>query len=239
MSVVKQTIKNDVMSRGFVTREVSSSTLQIVFSPRASFSQIDVCFKICKRVAANTGEKIEISLSALRSDVVVSVRVGSKRPLEEDVGSATSSARAASPHTWSEDYYCKRVNESIEKIHNAVKGTENEDKLEKASEILYRFERLSSLDGGAERAVQSFGLFVKKLRSSDVPSIMLAIRVNTATPVKGTDVQKMLGVSWKDGMFTTETGVEGVDGFKLPLSEEAELSLKHGNKPLLIMTTVS
>ena len=231
-SDAKDVIKRDISALGFSVRDASASTIQVVFTPRASFSNIERCISTCNASASRERLKIEVSIAAVKKDVVVSVRCGKKRAIENDMlGTQTRNSH-------SEANFYQSVDDSIEKIIKVVKGTENESKAKKAAEILYRFETLRSMDGGAERSVQSFGVFVKRLPTNNRPIIMLAVRLNTATPVKISEVRKILSDSWADGVFSTENKIEGLDGVELPFSAEADVCMQHGNFPLLIVTSV-
>jgi hypothetical protein len=129
-----------------------------------------------------------------------------------------------------DDFY-DNVDASISKINKSGDQDSGLKGLTAAKEILYRFEGLRSIDGCGERAVQSFGIFKKKLSSSEDTHLLLAMRINTGTPIRVGDLQS-------DGAFTTDDTFDGVDGVELPLSDEAKVSLEYGNHPLLVITSV-
>ena len=231
-SDAKDVIKRDISALGFSVRDASASTIQVVFTPRASFSNIERCIITSTASASRERLKIELSIAAVKKELVLSIRCGKKRAIEHD----TLLTETRKSH--SEAIFYQSVDDSIAKILKVVKGTENEGKVKKAAEILYRFETLRSMDGCAERSVQSFGVFVKRLPTNNRPIIMLAVRLNTATPVRISEVRKILSDSWADGVFSTEDKIEGLEGVELPFSEEADVCMQHGNHPLLIVTSV-
>jgi hypothetical protein len=228
----KEEICKGIETIGFSHTVSSAGVIKISFNTRASFSNVDTCIKLCRASASKHSARLEMSISAFRKDVLMSVRVGGKRPLE------------SGPHTsdlfdGKEEFY-DRVDSTID----AISKLEKEDSkmllsdTGKAKDILYRSEQLKSMDGGGERAIQSFGLFKKKLPGNEKFHLLIAMRINTGTAIKLDDMIRVLGDAWTDGALTTEDKLDGIDNVELPLSEEAKVSLEHGNHPLLIITTV-
>lgn len=231
-SDAKDDVCKGVDAIGFSHSVSSAGIIKISFKSRASFKNVETCIALCKASASKHRVRLELSISALRKDVVMSVRIGGKRPLEN--GSKTSDL-----FDGKEEFY-DRVDttiNTISKLEKSVSKTVPAD-TEKAKEILYRSEQLKSMDGCGERAIQSFGLFKKKLQGNDKSHLLLAMRINTGTAVKLDDMVRVLGGAWADGALTTEDKLDGIDGVELPLSEEAKVSLEHGNHPLLVITTI-
>jgi hypothetical protein len=228
---VRDTIKCGISALGFKVDESTAGVIQIKFSNRASFKNVDTCAAICKAAVADKRERLEMSIGAYKKDIVMNARVGGKRPLE------TSSMSMEALTDGKDDFY-DNVDASISKINKSGDQDSGLKGLTAAKEILYRFEGLRSIDGCGERAVQSFGIFKKKLSSSEDTHLLLAMRINTGTPIRVGDLQSILGESWSDGAFTTDDTFDGVDGVELPLSDEAKVSLEYGNHPLLVITSV-
>ena len=84
--------------------------------------------------------------------------------------------------------------------------------------------------GPSEKAVQSFGIFQKKLTAADPrPRLVIALRLRleflSALPTS----KSCLGPCWEDGAITIGDSVSGVDSVQLPLTSEGQASRDHGN----------
>ena len=84
----KDDICKGVEAIGFSNSVSSAGIVKISFKARASFKNVETCIALCKASASKHRVRLELSISALRKDVVMSVRIGGKRPLEN--GSKTS-----------------------------------------------------------------------------------------------------------------------------------------------------
>ena len=121
--------------------------------------------------------------------------------------------------------------------------SKREAQMAAAQALLYKVETLRSLDGVCERAVQSFGLFRRSLdaRAASAPkarALVLALRINTATPVSFSHLKSVLGSSWEDGALTTDGSLDGLEDVELPTSAEAQIGIKSGNYPLTVLTRI-
>ena len=101
-------------------------------------------------------------------------------------------------------------------------------------------ERVLSLRGPAgEVLVQSYAMLTRKLKPTDaLPSVVIAVRLNSGIPVPVSSLKRCLGPCWKDGVVSSESSVNGVCDRDLPLTEEGMASKRMGNLPMLIVTSI-
>lgn len=230
---VRDDIKRSLESIGFPWTESAAGIISTSFNSRTSFKNVNTWASVCKAAASKTGMRLEMSIAAFKKDIVVSARVGGKRRRENGPLAGGSLLDGC-------DDFHDRVDATIERINKSEKANTNSltAYIQKAKDVLYRSEQLKSMDGCSERAVQSFGLFKKRLNGEEKYSLLLAIRLNTGTAIRLSDMIGVLGETWADGALTTEGRLDGVQGVELPMSEEAKVSMEHGNFPLLIITTI-
>tara|TARA_B110000444_G_scaffold258266_1_gene298728 strand:+ start:997 stop:1809 length:813 start_codon:yes stop_codon:yes gene_type:complete len=155
------------------------------------------------------------------------------KPLSSDPALTTSNGKR-------KRNLCEDQEEAVTKARkrlSSVNAPELESELEMAQAVI---ERVLTLRGPAgEVLVQSYALLTKKLKPSDaMPSVVIAIRLNSGIPVHVSSLKRCLGTCWKDGVVSSSNSVNGVCDRDLPLTEEGEASKRMGNLPMLIVTSI-
>lgn len=223
----KEAARRRVENASFATESPTSSVLRVVFGKQTSFAQLS---KAAELLVDKT-QKCEVSVASVKNSVVLNARFGNKRSVE-----------TSTPTDDTTEPFLDRVDKSIESIKKSTDGA-SEAELAAAQALLYKVETLRSLDGVCERAVQSFGLFRRSLdaRVASAPkarALVLALRINTATPVSFSHLKSVLGSSWEDGALTTDGSLDGLEDVELPTSAEAQIGIKSGNYPLTVLTRI-
>ena len=130
-----------------------------------------------------------------------------------------------------------KVDDTVKTFKKNAKDV-NEKELDAAREVLEKLlGRLTGPDG--ERAIQSYGLFAKKLAADDPrPRTLIAARLNANAPVRIGELKTALGSCWQDGAITVNDTLDDVSSVSLPLTPEGEAARSFGNAPLLLVTRV-
>jgi hypothetical protein len=212
---------------GWTARPTASQTRAIAITKgTVSFQTLQTCYERCKAEAGET--KLEVLLSSSSQDLLMSVNAGAKRGRPSE---------AEQP---------KNVADLRDSVANAVKKLEklsappSSEELKTAQSVVESIVCVLRAADGDELACQSFGLFYRKLSPSDTkPRVVLAFRLHAGTPVRVHDLRSCLQTTWSDGAITIEDTLHSVDSVALPLTSEGQLSLEHGNRPILIVTSVS
>jgi len=227
-----ETLQGVAKSLGYETK-LTSVGLQLILPDVISFGTLNVWNKSCKDVAASAKTTVEDMLVSQGKKLVLATRIGAKRARDDD-GNAPSQKDLDD------------VQDKVETLISKVIGTSPKDSINKSeADVAKRvLEKCTALllgpSGPTEKAVQSFGIFQKKLASSDPrPRLVLALRLNAGIPVSVAVLKSCLGSCWEDGAITVSDSVSGVDAVQLPLTAEGEASREHGNLPILIVTSVS
>ena len=226
-----ETLVNVAKGLGYETKTTSAGVLQVLLPDTVSFGSLNVWNQSCKDVASSTRVSIEDMLVSQGNQLLVATRIGSKRPREE----------AEKPSQRELDDVQEKVDILVSKVKKAApKDTLDTSEIEVAKNVLQKCTALLvGPTGPAERAVQSFGLFQKKLAPSDPrPRLVIALRLNAGIPTNSALLKSCFGACWVDGAITVADSVSGVDSVQLPLTPEGEASREHGNRPILIVTSV-
>jgi len=214
---------------GWVVRRTKAGVLQAVCQNTVSFLLLAQCLEACRSASKECSVQVEALLSTIGMELVISVRIGGKRRREEECRQSLKST---------EDLRDK-IHSTISKL-SKTEVTPLPEELARATSVLDNVVCvLKAASGKQERAIQSYGIFFRKLKPSDVRNrIVLAFRLHAGTPVRINDLRHCLGETWEDGAITSGETVNGVDSVVLPLTEEGVLSLEHGNSPIMILTSV-
>ena len=207
-------------------RDTTSGVLQIKFSQTVSFSTLNLLHDAAKQASTRTGVAIQDVLATHGQELLLALRFSRKR---ERTGDAPTEKEM--------EAVVKKVDDTIAAYTKSSKDAKL-DEIEVAREILEKLlGRLAGTDN--EKVVQSFGIFGKKLASSDPrPRVVVAIRINANTPIKLGELKTALGPCWVDGALTSRESLEDVSSVSLPLTAEGEASRSFGNLPLLLVTSV-
>jgi hypothetical protein len=218
---------------GHETKLSTASVLQVTLTDTVSFGVLNVFNQSCAEVSSRTNVPIETMLVSQGKQLVIATRVGAKRPRGADDEDAPSQRDLDEVQTKVEDLV-KKVNKA------ASKDSINDSEMQIAKKVLQKCTALLLGPSGVhEKAVQSFGLFQKKLAPSDPrPRLVIALRLNAGVPIDCKVLKSCLGSCWTDGAITISDSVSGVDSVQLPLTPEGEASREHGNMPILIVTSV-
>lgn len=216
---------------GLTTRLTAAGVLHTCLDDTVSFSTLDKWNGSCKALAKANTLPIEDLLLSQGANLLIATRIGLKRPREEQ-----------SPITQHElDTIQERICQLVKKLEkNAVKDSTKKEELEAARTLLERSTAtLFGPSGAEEKAVQSFGLFQRRLGASDPrPRLVAALRLNAGVPLRIASLKAAMGTSWADGAVTVSDSVSGVDSVQLPLTDEGEASKAFGNLPLLLVTSI-
>ena len=218
---------------GHVTKLSTASILQVTLPHTVSFGAISVWNQSCAEVSSGTNVPVESMLVSQGKQLVIATRVGAKRPRGADDDDTP-------PQRDLDDVQAK-VDELVKKVNKAaLKDSINDSEMQIAKKVLQKCTALLLGPSGVhEKAVQSFGLFQKKLAPSDPrPRLVIALRLNAGVPIDCRVLKSCLGNCWTDGAITVSDAVSGVDSVQLPLTPEGEASREHGNLPILIVTSV-
>tara|TARA_B110000858_G_scaffold189842_1_gene237046 strand:- start:40 stop:825 length:786 start_codon:yes stop_codon:yes gene_type:complete len=238
----------------FETLEVASSSsksatfclktpnlARIEFPQEVAFSTIDSLYKCTKQASKGTAHvmAVESLLLTDKRKIVMAVRAkpaeppptqGKKRGIDE-----------VSPTE-------ELVSEKLEKsVNNAVddkvlqliaqlkkNANANTENVSTAEHALRSMGRLRGQAG--ERALQSFSATSKKLGGT-AHSLLISASFNSGVCIRLSELKQSLGSLWKDGQFAVETFSDFADMVP-PLSSEGTVSLRFGNYPLLLLTSV-
>ena len=211
---------------GWTARPTSSPVRAVgVTKGTVSFQSLQTCYDRCKTEAGET--KLDVLMSSSGKDLLVSANAGGKRgrPSEAEPPKNVADLR-------------DNVASAIQKLEKLPsKPTSEEIKIAKS--VVESVVCVLRAADGDELACQSFGLFYRKLAQSDTkPRIVLAFRLHAGTPVRVHDLRSCLQDTWSDGAITIEDTLNSVDSVALPLTAEGQLSLNHGNRPILVVTSV-
>lgn len=209
--------------------KTAASVLQGECQDTVSFSTLNSYAEACKRAASEYGVAVEPMIGSIGKKMVVSTRLGAKRQRTED-----------NPNLRGEEDKRDKIRATLGKLSKA-EAAPPEAEIARATKVLDATVcRLMAVGGCEEQAVQSYGIFFKKLSPSDPRNrIVLAFRLHAGTHVRLLDLKSCLGECWVDGAITSADKVSGVDSVALPLTEEGAISLEHGNAPLLVVTSVN
>jgi hypothetical protein len=229
-----ETLKCVAVGLGYSTKLTSASVLQVILPDTVSFGSLNVWSTSCKEVASKTSVPIEDMLVSQGKQLIIATRIGTKRQREESE-SDRPSQRDLDDVQYKVDSLVSKVKKS------APKDSINASEMEIATNVLKKCTALlTGPMGPSEKAVQSFGIFQKKLTASDPRArIVVALRLNAGIPTNCALLKSCLGACWSDGAITVADSVSGVDSVQLPLTEEGAASRDHGNLPILIVTSVA
>ena len=88
-----------------------------------------------------------------------------------------------------------------------------------------------------ETLMQSYGIFVKKMRESDErPSLVLAARMHGGVGVPLAALRRALGSCWCDGALTTDPDSSVLAGIALPATDAADAAAGHGQSSVFLVT---
>jgi hypothetical protein len=208
-------------------RTTASGVVNVVFKDTTSFTTLNTLHDAVKETAKRTDVAADDLLATQGNELLLAIRFGKKR------------ARAAEPADGEVAAAVQKVGETLTKLQKSP-GAEGitSDELGVARDVL---EKLVGclLGGDGEKVVQSFGVFAKKLATTDPrPRLVVAARLNASTPMRVAELKTALGKCWCDGAITTSDSLNEVSQIQLPLTSEGEASREFGNLPLLLVTSV-
>lgn len=223
-------LAQDLTEGGWAVRTTNAGVLQAVCQPTVSFLVLGQCLDACKASSNAFHIPVEAMISTIGGELVVSVRIGGKRQRQESIEKSMQSIEAIRD----------TIRATVAKLSN-TEGGPSKAELERATVVLDNVVCvLTAVGGTEERAIQSYGIFLKKLAPSDPRNrIVIAFRIHAGTPVRITDLKQCLGECWVDGAITSADTVHGIDSVALPLTEEGALSLEHGNSPIMMVTSLT
>lgn len=219
-------------SMGLATRVTAAGVLQVVLAETTSFKQLETYHDAVKRTARRAGVLIEDSIGSQGAELVVATRIGTKRPRPSDV---------PPPNEQTLRDLVDKIGTTVERVRkSAQKDTIDATELDTARGVLERcVARLTGTGGPDDRAVQSYGVYQRKLAETDPrPRIVVAMRLNAGVAIKLGEFKSCLGACWTDGAITTADSVFGVESVELPLTEEGKASRYFGNLSVLVVTSV-
>ncbi len=89
-----------------------------------------------------------------------------------------------------------------------------------------------------ETLMQSYGIFVKKMRDSDErPSLVLAARMHGGVGVPMGALKHALGSCWHDGALTTDEESSVLTGITLPSTDAADAAAGYGQSSVFLVTS--
>ena len=225
-----------LVGNGWVVRTTSAGVLQAVCQDTVSFCVLNRCLNASNVVSKEFSTNVEALVSTIGKELVVSMRIksplgGSKRKREEG-------GEQQQPQRVIEDIRDK-IRSTVAKL-SKTEGAPPKIELDRATVVLDNTVCLLTAAGVSdERSCQSYGVFFKKLTASDARNrVVLAFRLHAGTPVCLKLLKQCLGECWADGAITSTGAVEGIDSVELPLTEEGALSMKFGNSPILLVTSI-
>ena len=213
-----------------IVSATTSSVLQAACTTTVSFSTLASFLELSKTASKDAGTAVEPMITSIGTKMMVSTRIGAKRQRTEE-----------NPNLQGAEDKRDKIRATLSKLAKADAGGPPKSEIDRATKVLDAAVcQLMGVGGCEERAVQSYGIFFKKLAPSDPRNrIVLAFRLHAGTPVRLQDLKSCLGECWADGAITSSDTVSGVDSVALPLTDEGALSLEHGNAPLLVVTSVN
>jgi len=128
-----------------------------------------------------------------------------------------------------------RIQSSIDAV--AKLGTVSAEELQAAESLLTRavFDLRGACD---ESAIESVGIFSRRLGSATADRLVLALRIAPGVAVNVQMLKRTFGSCWADGLFSAETEVMGVSLDDVPASAEGRLAMGWGNVPMLVVTAI-
>ena len=215
---------------GWSVKVTNAMVVQAQCQETVSFSSLNTYLETCKTLSKEKGIAVDPMVTTIGKSMVVCTRVGAKRQRGDD--------NAASTHGIEDKR--DKIRATLAKLSKSEAAPPKAE-LDRATKVLDATVcQLLAVGGCEERAVQSYGIFLKKLAQSDPRNrIVLALRLHAGTPVRIQDMKLCFGECWTDGAVTSAETVHGVDSVALPLTDEGALSLQHGNAPLLVVTSVT
>lgn len=228
---VLETLEGVAKSNGHEHKLTSAGVFQLLLPETVSFGTLNTWHQTCRDLAASTKVSIEDLLVSEGTRLVLATRVGAKRPRDSE----------SVPSQRELDDVEERVDTLVAKVKKtSAKDSINAAEMDTAKTVLEKSTALLlGPSGPTEKAVQSFGVFQKKLAPSDPrPRLVVALRLNAGIPTALGLLKSCLGACWADGAITVADSVSGVDSVQLPLTPEGEASREHGNRPILIVTSV-
>lgn len=224
------TLQAEARRLEFETRLTAAGVLQVMLPDTVCFTNLNQWHEVVKATSKRTGVAIEDLIGSVGTEFVMATRIGRKRERPAD----PPSDRALEDVLDKVDVALKGVRKA------APKDSLNDSEVDVARAVLEKaIGGLCGPGGDAERSVQSFGVFQKKLAPSDPrPRLVLALRLNAGIPIKISALKHALGGCWADGALTVGESVSGVDSVQLPLTEEGRASRDFGNLPVLVVTSV-
>ena len=128
-----------------------------------------------------------------------------------------------------------RIQSSIDSV--AKLGTVSPEELQAAESLLTR--AVFDLRGACgESAIESVGIFSRRLGSTTADRLVLALRIAPGVAVNVQALKRTFGTCWADGLFSAEEEVMGVSLADVPASAEGRLAMGWGNVPMLVVTAI-
>lgn len=187
-------------------------------------------------VAAAAGQEKRTFVGTVDGALVVSVNFNYETPPPAPAGEKKKK-RARDPVE-------EAVEHAVDRVKRGLK--ENEDvtpqAIQSANNSLYALvSHLRGADG--EVAVESWGLSYKKAEgafaSTTRPRLIISVRLTPGVAVSVAAILEHLGPRCTaDGMLTIKPSESLNEGFRLPLSEQAQTAEAHGQRAVTLFATV-
>ena len=217
---------------------------RIEFPQEVAFATIDTLHKCTKQASKGNAHvmAVESLLLAEKRKIVMVVRSKPSEP-QPTQGKKRGIDEVSLSEELNSEKMERSVNNAIDdkviQLISQLKKNANA-KTENVSTAEHALRSMGRMRGQAgERALQSFSATFKKLGStgSTAHSLLLSASFNSGVCIRLSELKQSLGSLWKDGQFAVETFSDFADMVP-PLSSEGTVSLKFGNYPLLLLTSV-
>lgn len=223
---------------------------RIEFPQEVAFATIDALHKCTRQASKGNAHvmAVESLLLAEKRKIVMVVRAKPSEP-QPTQGKKRGIDEVSPSEELKSEKMERSVNNAIDdkvmQLISQLKKNANA-KAENVSTAEHALRSMGRMRGQAgERALQSFSATFKKLGStgsagstgSTAHSLLLSASFNSGVCIRLSELKQSLGSLWKDGQFAVETFSDFADMVP-PLSSEGTVSLKFGNYPLLLLTSV-
>ena len=195
-------------------------------------------------LSASSGNERKVFIGTVDGNIVISLNFNHEHRLPAGNGeSSRSKKRSRDPHEEAAELTVNRVKKGLSEASGVT-----DQMLETAQKAVHSL--LSSVRGAqGENAIESYGLSFKALDKATTPApsismskprLILSVRIAPGVAVPVQLLFSALGSKCtQDGMLTVQDSSTLASGFNLPLSEQAQAAVSHGQKAVSLFATVS
>lgn len=191
-------------------------------------------------LTASKGHERRLFIGTVDGQIVVSLNFNHEPPSSNGPSNGSKSKkRSRDPHEEAAELTVNRVKKGLSESSGVT-----EQMLETAQKAVHSM--LSSVRGAnGENAIESYGLSFKALDKPEAgsgtrPRLILSARIAPGVAVPVQILFGALGAKCtQDGMLTVQDSSTLASGFNLPLSEQAQAAVSHGQKAVSLFATVS